>query len=65
MEGEIRQVKDRIERIGGALFQLVPKTRISIVTYRDYDDDFPVRGLKLTNELGDVVNFLETGLAAD
>ncbi len=64
MGGEIAQVKRQIERIGSALIQLIPKTRISICTYRDEGDEFVVRGLPLTNELDAVIRFLDT-VAAD
>jgi DNA-directed RNA polymerase subunit RPC12/RpoP len=64
MGGEIAQVKKQIERIGSALIQLIPKTRISICTYRDEGDDFVVRGIPLTNELGPIIQFLDT-IAAD
>ncbi|HMO93828.1 MAG TPA: VWA domain-containing protein [Pirellulaceae bacterium] len=60
MEGEIRQVKGKIERMGMILFQLIPKTRISICTYRDVDDDYIVKGLPLTSNLGEVIEYLET-----
>ena len=59
MSGEINQVKSKIERIGGALFQLVPKTRISICTYRDQGDDYVVKGLKLTDNLSKVAEYLD------
>ena len=59
MQGEIDQVKNRIQRIGGALQQLVPKTRISICTYRDTNDEYEVKGLPLTDNLAQVVLFLE------
>lgn len=58
MQGEIDQVKSQIERIGSVLYQLVPKTRISICTYRDVSDLYVVKGLPLTESLGEVVNYL-------
>ena len=58
MQGEIDQVKDQIERIGAVLFALVPKTRISICTYRDQGDAYVVKGLPLTDNLGEIVLFL-------
>ena len=60
MGGEIEQVKRQIERIGGLLFRLIPKTRISICTYRDKGDKFVVKGLPLSDNLGEVVVYLET-----
>lgn len=60
MDAEIRQVKSKIERIGSALFKLVPKTRISICTYRDEGDAFVVQGLKLTDNLIRVSEYLDT-----
>ncbi len=58
MDAEIRQVKSKIERIGGALFKLVPKTRISICTYRDEGDVYVTQGLKLTDNLSKVAEYL-------
>ncbi len=60
MDSEIRQVKSKIERIGGALFQLVPKTRLSICTYRDEGDQYVVKGLKLTDSLSKVSEYLDS-----
>lgn len=59
MDGEIQQVKSKIERIGKVLFQMVPKTRISICTYRDSDDKYLVKGLPLTSNLTEVIEYLE------
>ena len=59
MQGEIDQVKDQIERIGSVLFQLIPKTRISICTYRDEGDDYVVKGLPLTDSLAEVALYLK------
>ena len=42
MQGEINQVKRQIGRIGSTLLTLVPKTRISICTYRDQGDEYVV-----------------------
>jgi Mg-chelatase subunit ChlD len=64
MKGEIAQVKNRIERIGNVLMQLVPKTRIGICTYRDEGDEYLVKGLELTDNLTKVILYLE-GIAAD
>lgn len=58
MQGEIDQVKNQIERIGSVLYQLVPKTRISICTYRDESDLYVVKGLPLTENLDEVVEYL-------
>ncbi|HMP78935.1 MAG TPA: vWA domain-containing protein [Pirellulaceae bacterium] len=64
MGREIEQVKRQIERIGSALLQLVPKTRIGLCTYRDHGDEYVVKGVPLTNELGQLVTFLESVHAA-
>ena len=48
MGGEIDQVKRQIERIGQTLMTLIPKTRISVCTYRDKGDEYVVKGLPLT-----------------
>lgn len=60
MEGEIGAVKERIEKMGSALLRLVPRTRISICSYRDYDEQYLVKGLPLTDDLGEVVRFLNS-----
>ncbi len=59
MEGEIQEVKNKIERMGSVLFRIVEKTRISVCTYRDVDSKYVVKGIPLTDNLGDIVNFLE------
>src|SRR5205814_9833820 len=58
MGGEIDQVKRPIERIGQTLVTLIPKTRISIVTYRDRGDDYVVKGLPLTSSIQEVSSYL-------
>ncbi len=60
MKGEIDQVKARIQRIGNALIQMIRRTRISICTYRDNGDDFVVKGLPLTDNIGKIVTYLNT-----
>ena len=64
MQGEIDQVKNQIGRIGSVLFKLIPKTRISICTYRDTGDTYIVKGLPLTDNLDEVVLYLEQVTAA-
>ena len=59
MSGEIDTVKDQIQRIGGALMQLVPKTRISLCTYRDEGDEYLVKGLPLVSSIEEVRSYLE------
>ena len=59
MQGEIDQVKSQIERIGAVLYQLIPKTKIGICTYRDETDLYVVKGLPLTSSLNEVVDYLE------
>jgi hypothetical protein len=51
MGGEIDQVKAQIVRIGTTLLKLIPKTRLSLVAYRDYGDRMVVAGIPLTNDL--------------
>jgi hypothetical protein len=58
MGGEIDQVKHQIERIGQTLATLIPKTRISIVTYRDRGDEYVVKGLPLTSNIQEVSSYL-------
>ena len=43
MGGEISQVKTQIKRIGETLARLVPKARISLVTFRDQGDAYIVK----------------------
>ena len=64
MGGEIREVKEQIRRIGEALFKLIPKTRISICTYRDAGDEYVAKGLPLTDDLQEVERYL-AGIEAD
>ena len=58
MQGEIDQVKGRIQRIGNALRGMIEKTRIGICTYRDVGDQYVVKGLPLTDDIGSVVAYL-------
>lgn len=58
MQGEIDQVKGRIQRIGNALRGMIEKTRIGICTYRDVGDEYVVKGLPLTDDIGSVVAYL-------
>src|SRR5947208_15935238 len=48
MGGEIDQVKRQIERIGQTLVTLIPKTRISLCTYREGADEYVAKGLPLS-----------------
>jgi DNA-directed RNA polymerase subunit RPC12/RpoP len=59
MAGEIDQVKRQIERIGRTLVKLVPKARISIVTYRDQGDAYVAKGMPLTGNIQDVKSYLD------
>ena len=58
MEGEIFEVKDKIERMGTVLFRIVEKTRISVCTYRDDGAKYVVKGIPLTSNLGAIMDFL-------
>jgi len=58
MDREIAQVKDGIERIGKTLFRLVPKTRITVCTYRDQGDQYVTKGLELSQSVAQVSTFL-------
>jgi Mg-chelatase subunit ChlD/DNA-directed RNA polymerase subunit RPC12/RpoP len=58
MSGEIDQVKRQIDRIGTTLVKMVPKARISIVTYRDQGDEFVAKGMPLTGNIADVKSYL-------
>lgn len=63
MSGEINEVKSQIDRIGNALVRLVPKTRISIVTYRDdserYVEAYEVKGMPLSDDIQIIKGFLD------
>ncbi len=59
MSGEIDQVKRQIERIGSTLMTLVPKARISIVTYRDQGDEYVAKGMPLSGNIADVKAYLD------
>jgi Mg-chelatase subunit ChlD len=59
MQGEIEEVKNKIQRIGNALLRMIPKTRISICAYRDKDDEYIVKGVPLTDNLGKLIVELE------
>ena len=58
MGGEIDGVKKNIAKIATTLFKLVPKARISLVTYRDTDDKDVVRILPLTANLQEMQSWL-------
>ena len=58
MTGEIDEVKRQIDRIGTVLMTLVPKTRISVCTYRDQGDEYVVKGFPLSSSVQDVKTYL-------
>lgn len=58
MDREIAAVKDGIQRIAKTLFRLVPKTRVSLCTYRDQGDDYVAKGLKLSASAAQMSTFL-------
>ena len=59
MSGEISEVKNKIQRIGKVLKKMIPKTRISICTYRDTEDTYVVKGLPLTSNMSQVHAYLD------
>lgn len=63
MGGEINVVKDQVRKITTTLVKLVPKSRISICTYRDNTDldrgSYLVKGIPLTSDMDQVANFLD------
>jgi len=63
MAEEITEVKAQIARISMTLLRLVPKTRISICTYRDRGDEYVVRGIPLTGDVKRVEQYL-AGISA-
>ena len=64
MQGEIDVVKNQIQRIGGALYRMIPRTRLGLCTYRDRGDEYVVKGLPLSDDLGTVTEFLVPIVAA-
>lgn len=64
MGREIDELKGRISKLGVGLRRVVPKTRISVVTYRDRGQDYVVRGEPLTSDVGAVEGFLQRVNAA-
>ena len=60
MQGEIDEVKSKIQRIGNALQRMIQKTRISVCTYRDQNDAYVVKGIPLTHDLGQIVTYLRS-----
>ena len=58
MKLEIDQVKSGIEQMGKTLLRLVPKTRISVCTYRDQGDQYVTKGLPLSASIAQVATFL-------
>ncbi len=66
MGGEIDAVKNQISRIGTTLVKLVPKARLSLVTYRDEGDEYIVKDpiLPLTGDIQLVQQYLDRVRAA-
>lgn len=58
MGGEINEVKSQIKRIGNALTTMIPKTRISICTYRDSTDEYIAKGQPLSDDVQSVATYL-------
>lgn len=58
MQNEISAVRQRIDRIGSALLSKLPRARLSLVTYRDRSDEYLVKGIRLTSDLSEVLEFL-------
>jgi DNA-directed RNA polymerase subunit RPC12/RpoP len=56
--GSMQKEIDQVKRIGNTLFTLIPRTRISVCTYRDRGDEFIVKGQELTDKLSKVIAFL-------
>ena len=63
MGGEISEVKNQIKRIGNALISRIPKTRISICTYRDTTDSYTVKGQPLDSDVQRVATYLSDIMA--
>jgi hypothetical protein len=58
MGGEISEVKNQIKRIGNALVTMIPKTRISVCTYRDSTDMYTVMGKPLSDDIQSLATYL-------
>lgn len=59
MGQEIAQLKTQIKRIGNTLMELVPSARISACTYRDFGDQYVVKGLPLSNDIQKIERYLQ------
>lgn len=59
MGNEIAAVKARISQIGSNLLRKIPSARISLCAYRDYGDDYLVKGVRLTRDLDRLTAFLD------
>jgi HEAT repeat protein len=64
MGPEIDEVKQKIRRISNALKIMVPGVRVSICTYRDFGDEYVVKGLPLTDNPRTVEDYLQSIAAA-
>ena len=62
----IKATKARIARIANVLLELVPQTRIGMITYRDHGDDesYVVRKVGLSRDFYRAINFMQTVYAA-
>jgi hypothetical protein len=58
MAGEINELKESLIHLGSRLLEVLPRTRIAFVTYKDKDDDQVVSYSELTNELPKLETFL-------
>ncbi len=59
MGNEIAAVKARISQIGSNLLRKIPSARISLCAYRDYGDEYLVKGVRLTRDLDRLTAFLD------
>jgi HEAT repeat protein len=64
MGPELDEVKRKIRRISNALKIMVPGVRVGICTYRDFGDDYVVKGLALTDNPRTVDDYLQPVAAA-
>ena len=66
MGNVIQATKDRIVRIANVLLELVPQTRIGMITYRDHgeDESYLVRKVGLSRDFYRAINFMDTVYAA-
>lgn len=59
MGSEIRAVKARIDEIGKRVLEKIPRARFSLVTYRDFGEQYVAQGISLTNDLVSLKKYVD------